>query len=267
RFGVPARGHLERQYAANVVVVREHVDHAQPAADIREPNVPAIRSALLDEPERLGSVDRRDGDRTGTGVDKPRRIPVRPNLEDAVARDELEVLAAAAARDLLVVRALVQDAHAGRRVEVGERTREVAVVATDVAPLRRRRGEEHAVIRTLRVDELEGRARVVVRDDLLAGEREPGHPGGPAVRAVLAHADAVAEARAVEGHAGHDREELLLALDAELAEPGDALLHHVPLDAVVAGSARKRHGDRYGHRGKRRHARWKLSARAIPDDG
>src|SRR5439155_10550971 len=98
-----------------------------------------IRSGLLDEPERLGSIDRRGGDRTCAGINKPRRIPVRPDLDDAVARDELEVLPAAAARDLLIVRAFVQDAHAARRVEVGERTREVAVVAADVAPLRRRR--------------------------------------------------------------------------------------------------------------------------------
>src|SRR5439155_23527263 len=102
----------ERQHAANVVVVREHVDHAERAAEIREADVPAIRAALLDEPERLGSIDRRDGDRTGAAVDEPRRIPVRPDLEDAVARDELEVLPATAARELLVERALVQHAHA-----------------------------------------------------------------------------------------------------------------------------------------------------------
>src|SRR2546430_13347853 len=189
--------------------------------------VPALRSALLDEPERLVSIKRRNGYRTGSGVAEPRRVPVRPDLEDPVARDELEVLPAAAARELLIVRALVHDPHAARCVEVGERAREVAVVAADVAALRRRRGEQHAVVRTLRVDELERGARVVVRDDLLAGEREPGHAGGPAVRAVLAHPDAVTEPRPVEGDTRHDREELLFPLNSQLAEPADALLHHV----------------------------------------
>src|SRR5207247_567576 len=217
--------------------------------------------------ERLGSIDRRDGDRTGAAVDEPRRIPVRPDLEDAVARDELEVLPATASRELLIVRALVHDAHAARRVEVGERAREVAVVAADVAALRRRRGEQHAVVRTLCVDELERRARVVARDDLLAGQREPGHAGGPAVGAVLAHADAVTEPRSIEGDAGHDREELLLPLNSQLAERADAFLHHVPLEAVAARSARERDAYRHGHRRERRHARGEPAAGPVPTDG
>ena len=117
---MPARRHLEGQHAPDVIVIRDHVDHAERAAEIREADVPAIRATLLNESERLGPVDRRDGDRTGARIDEPGRIPIGPDLDDAVARDELEVLAAAAARELLVVRALVQDAHAAGRVEIGE---------------------------------------------------------------------------------------------------------------------------------------------------
>src|SRR5438045_2210711 len=62
-------------------------------------------------------------------------------------------------------------------------------------------------------------------------------------------------------------DELLLWLDAELAEPGDALLHHVPLDAVATRSARESDADRHGHRRERRHARGKPPASAVPYHG
>ena len=111
---MPARRHLEWQHAADVVVVRHDVDHPEGAAEIGEAHVPAVRAAFLNEAERLRRVDRHDADGAGAGVDKPWCVPVRPDLDDAVARDELEVLPAAAARDLLIVRALIQDTHAAR---------------------------------------------------------------------------------------------------------------------------------------------------------
>src|SRR5207247_2242109 len=161
------------------------------APEVGEADAAAIGAGLLDESNWLRRVDRDGADRTCPRVHEARGVPVGPDLDDAAACDELEVLTAAPARDLLIVRALVQDA-------------------------------------------------------------DP---------------DAVAKARAIEGDAGHDREELLLALDAELAEPGDALLDHVPLEAIAARPARKRDADRHGHRGERRHARRKPSARAVPDHG
>src|SRR5439155_26436937 len=115
------------------------------------------------------------------------------------------------------------------------RAGEVRVVAAHEAPLRRRRREQHTVEAARWIDELQRRPRVVLRDDLLAGERHPGHAGRPAVRAVLAQPETVPEARAVEGDAGDDRERLGLALHAELAEPRDAFLDHVPREHVVTG--------------------------------
>ena len=75
----------------------------------------------------------------------------------------------------------------------------------------------------------------------------------------------MAEARPVEGDAGHDREVLPLPLHAELAEPGHALLHHVPLEAIGAGPAGERDADRHGHGCGRRDARGKPAAGAVPD--
>src|SRR5207245_4412487 len=83
----------------------------------------------------------------------------------------------------------------------------------------------------------------------------------------LAHPDAVTEPRPVEGDTRHDREELLFPLNSQLAEPADALLHHVPLEAVAARPARERDADRHGHRRERRHARGKAAAGPVPNDG
>src|SRR6266545_7800311 len=119
-------------------------------------------------------------------------------MHEAAGRDELPRRVRRGASDLGVARALVEHAEAAVADDVAEVAVEEAVRAAAVARLRRRLREQHAVERARRVAELELRPREVLLDDLLAGERGAGRAGGVAVRAVLAHADAVAEAAAVE---------------------------------------------------------------------
>ena len=190
---MPARRHLERDDPAGVVVVVDGVDHPQRATEVAELDVAAIRAALLREGDRCAGIDRRDGDRSGAGIDELRGAPVRPHLNHAAPRGDLEVLSAAALGDDRVRGALVENAHPARGREVRDRSVEVRVVPADEAALRRRRREQHAVERARWVDELQRRARVVLGDDLLAGERDTGRAGGPSVRPVLAHAQPVTE--------------------------------------------------------------------------
>src|SRR5205809_857997 len=112
---MPARRHLEREDAADVIVVAHGVDHAQRPAEIAETDVAAVAPALLIKLDRLARVDRRHRDRPRAGVHATRRPEVLPDLEHAAARDDLEVLAAAALRDDRVPRALIEHADpAGR---------------------------------------------------------------------------------------------------------------------------------------------------------
>jgi len=98
-------------------------------------------------------------------------------------------------------------------------------------------------------------------------ERETGDAGRPALRAVLAHAEAVTESAAVEHDARDDGERLALHRDAGAAEPRDALEHHVPRDDVVADALRHGDGDRDRDLRERRHVVRERAARAVPHDG
>src|SRR5947199_6013894 len=109
---MPARRHLERQHGTDGIAVRHDVDHAECAAEVGEADAAAIGAGLLDESNWLRRVDRDGADRTCPRVHEARGVPVGPDLDDAASCDELEVLTAATARDLLIVRALVQDADA-----------------------------------------------------------------------------------------------------------------------------------------------------------
>src|SRR6185436_5100417 len=106
---------------------------------------------------------------------------------------ELPRLFRSGAADLSVIRHLVEDTEAAVRHDFAEGTAEETVVAAAVARDRRRLREEHAHERTRCVDELERRARVVLLNDLLRVEREARDARRPALRAVLAHAETVAE--------------------------------------------------------------------------